>query len=215
LSYQARRITRNDSPYYRKLFKDLDGSRSGRAFSRAGVELALASYPGFHLTAPPAEATPFGVFSASYVPQHAITQTVIYADGHRVHVPPPSRTRPAPEPLPDDGEGGLVSPGRYRLGDLFGARSGDKGGDANLGVWARDDVGYELLRVLLTTSRLRRLLPEVAELAVERYPLPNLRAVNFVIRGLLGEGVAASTRFDPQAKALGEWLRSMEVEISR
>ena len=61
---------------------------------------------------------------------------------------------------------------------------------------------------------LRELLPEAATVPIERYPLPNLRAINFVLRGLLGSGGAgASTRFDPQAKALGELLRSRIVEI--
>jgi hypothetical protein len=93
------------------------------------------------------------------------------------------------------------------------ARSGDKGGDANLGVWARTDRAYGWLRAFLTVDRLRALLPEAAPLPVDRYDLPNLRALNFVIHGLLDPGVAASTRFDPQAKALGEWLRSRAVEI--
>jgi hypothetical protein len=96
---------------------------------------------------------------------------------------------------------------------VVGARSGDKGGDANLGVWARTDAGAEWLRGFLTIEELKRLLPECASLDVDRYELPNLRAINFVIHGLLGEGVAASTRFDPQAKALGEWLRSRVVDI--
>ncbi|MCM0676026.1 hypothetical protein NCC78_15195, partial [Micromonospora phytophila] len=102
---------------------------------------------------------------------------------------------------------------RGPLGELVGARSGDKGGDANLGVWARTDRAYDWLRGFLTTRRLAELLPETASLTVERYELPNLRAVNFVIRGLLGQGVAASTRFDPQAKALGELLRSRVVDL--
>jgi hypothetical protein len=80
-------------------------------------------------------------------------------------------------------------------------------------VWARDDEGYAWLESTLSSALLRKLLPELEALTVERYPLPNLRAVNFVVRGLLGEGVAASTRFDPQAKALGEWLRSVEVSV--
>ncbi len=99
------------------------------------------------------------------------------------------------------------------LGTVVGARSGDKGGDANLGVWARSDAGWRWLRTFLTVDRLKRLLPECAPLEIDRYEFPNLNAVNFVIKGLLGAGVAASTRFDPQAKALGEWLRSRLVDV--
>lgn len=97
------------------------------------------------------------------------------------------------------------------LGTIAGARSGDKGGDANLGIWVRTEAAYEWLNSFLTTEKLKELLPEAHE--VSRYELPNLKALNFVLHGLLGEGVASSTRFDPQAKALGEWLRSREVEI--
>jgi hypothetical protein len=80
-------------------------------------------------------------------------------------------------------------------------------------VWARTDSTYDWLRGWLTAPRLGELLPETADLTVERYDLPNVRALNFVIRGLLGQGVAASTRFDPQAKALGELLRSRIADI--
>lgn len=100
---------------------------------------------------------------------------------------------------------------RAPLGTVIGARSGDKGGDANIGVWARSDAAYAWLRATLTEDRLRELLPEVRD--VVRYELPNLRALNFLVRGILGDGVAASTRFDPQGKALGEWLRSRVVDI--
>jgi hypothetical protein len=93
------------------------------------------------------------------------------------------------------------------------ARSGDKGGNANIGLWARDASGYAWLSEYLTVERFRTLLPEAAELAVRRYELPNLRALNFVVVGLLGQGVAASTRPDPQAKGLGEYLRSRLVDI--
>jgi hypothetical protein len=99
------------------------------------------------------------------------------------------------------------------LGTIFGARSGDKGGNANVGIWARDDLGYAWLASFLTVERFRELVPEAARLEVRRYELPNLRALNFVVVGLLGEGVAASTRFDPQAKSLGEYLRSRVVEM--
>lgn len=100
---------------------------------------------------------------------------------------------------------------RAPLGTIAGARSGDKGGDANLGVWVRTDEAYAWLARELTAARLKELLPEAGE--VVRYELPNLRALNFVLRGLLGDGVASSTRFDPQAKGLGEWLRSRHVDI--
>jgi hypothetical protein len=96
---------------------------------------------------------------------------------------------------------------------VAGARSGDKGGDANIGVWARTDEQWRWLAHFLTEERVKRLLPETRELVVTRHLLPRLRAVNFVIEGLLQEGVSASTRFDPQGKGLGEWLRSRVVDI--
>jgi hypothetical protein len=102
---------------------------------------------------------------------------------------------------------------RVALGVLYGARSGDKGGNANVGLWARSQEAYEWLAAELTVERLRQLLPEAAELAIERFELANLWAVNFVVHGLLGEGVASSTRPDPQAKSLGEYLRSRVVEV--
>ncbi len=102
---------------------------------------------------------------------------------------------------------------RAPLGRLFGTRSGDKGGNANLGVFARDDAAWAWLDAFLTVDELRRLLPETADLQVERYRLGALRSLNFVIHDLLEEGVAASSRQDAQAKGLGEWLRSRVVDI--
>jgi hypothetical protein len=197
--------------------RDGDRARAGRAFSAAAVELALASYPGCTLTTLPGDATPYGVFTADTVPQGAVAHLAVLPSGERLPIPPPQHTRgyaeaaavaPAPAVVASVG-----ATRRAPLGELVGARSGDKGGDANLGVWARTDAGHAWLRGWLTVERLAELLPETAPLTVERYELPNLRAVNFVIRGLLGQGVAASTRFDPQAKALGELLRSRVVDL--
>ena len=101
------------------------------------------------------------------------------------------------------------------LGELVHARSGDKGGDANLGVWVRDRAAWEWLRSTLTVDELRRLLPETRQLAITRYELPNLGAVNFVLRGLLGTGATSTLRLDSQAKALGEWLRSRNIKMPR
>ena len=95
------------------------------------------------------------------------------------------------------------------------ARSGDKGGDANLGVWVRDRAAWEWLQSTLTVDELRRLLPETRQLAISRYELPNLGAVNFVLRGLLGTGATSTLRLDSQAKALGEWLRSRSIKVPR
>ena len=95
----------------------------------------------------------------------------------------------------------------------MGTRSGDKGGDANLGVFVRTDDAWPWLDEFLTVERLRALLPEAEDLVVERYRFPKIRSLNFVIRELLDEGVAASTRQDAQAKALGEWLRARVVPI--
>jgi hypothetical protein len=99
------------------------------------------------------------------------------------------------------------------LGAIAGARSGDKGGNANVGVWVRTDATYNWLASFLDVAMFQQLLPETAAFKVERYELPNLRALNFVIEGILGEGVASSTRQDPQAKGLGEWLRARHVEV--
>ncbi|SCG56305.1 Protein of unknown function [Micromonospora halophytica] len=210
--------------------RDGDKARAGRAFSAAAVELALASYPGCTLTTLPGDATAYGVFTADTLPQDEVAHVAVLPGGARMPIAPPARTAALPtDPAGPDGSTVVdpAGPGRVAveptrgtrptrrgaLGELVGARSGDKGGDANLGVWARTDATWAWLRDWLTVERLAALLPETAPLAVDRYELPNLRAVNFVIRGLLGPGVAASTRFDPQAKALGELLRSRLVDL--
>lgn len=198
--------------------RDGDRARTGRAFSAAAVELALASYPGCTLTTLPGDATPYGVFTADTVAQDAVPHVAVLPSGERVPIPPPPVVRgglPGPPVMHQALTGGpsLHPARRGALGEVVGARSGDKGGDANLGVWARTDATWAWLRGWLTVERLAELLPETAPLTVERYELPNLRAVNFVIRGLLGQGVAASTRFDPQAKALGELLRARVVDL--
>ncbi|MFC8454035.1 acyclic terpene utilization AtuA family protein [Kitasatospora sp. NPDC057223] len=195
--------------------RDGDQRRAGRAVGSAAVELALAGYPGFHVTAPPGPGAPYGVFEAVHLDAGAVEHTAVLPDGARRAVPPAPVTRPL-EPAEEPELPAPLAPGPTRrapLGLVAGARSGDKGGDANLGVWARSEAGWHWLAHTLTVDLLRELLPETAGLPVTRYVLPNLRAVNFVVQGLLGEGVAAQARFDPQAKALGEWLRSRRLDI--
>lgn len=188
--------------------------KRAKAFSRAAVELALASYPGFTLTSPPGDGTPVGVYRPEYIPQEAVLHVAVLPDGTRKTVEASGTTAVA-SPLPVEEVEPVAGTWTRRapLGTIVGARSGDKGGDANLGVWVRDPAAYPWLATELTVDRLRELLPEAKDLDIERHPLPNLSAINFVLHGLLGQGVAASTRFDPQAKSLGEWLRSRVVDI--
>ena len=113
----------------------------------------------------------------------------------------------------EDDRDSLASTVNVPLGRVVGARSGDKGGNANLGVFARSPEAFAWLDQFLTTERLRELLPEAAALEIDRHRLANILSLNFVIRGLLGEGVASSTRFDGQAKSLGEWLRARVAPI--
>ena len=195
--------------------RDPDAANVGRQFSSAAVELALASYPGFHVTAPPGDAQVYGVFTAGYVDATKVPHVAVHADGTGTFIPcatetlelAPAAPPPPPDPLPA-GPTRLVP-----LGRIAGARSGDKGGSANVGVWVRTDEQWRWLANTLTVELLRELLPEAADFEVTRHVLPNLRAVNFVIDGILGQGVAYQARFDPQAKGLGEWLRCRYVDI--
>jgi hypothetical protein len=199
----------------RCIARGADPKAIGRAFSGAAVELALASYPGFHMSAPPGDAQPYGVFTAAYLDRAEVRQMAVLPDGQPVEVGEPGTTQPL-EPADTAADTPWTGGGptrRVPLGVVAGARSGDKGGDANVGVWAKDAAAWPWLASTLTVDRLRELLPEAAKLPVTRYVLPNLHAVNFVIVGLLGQGVAAAARFDPQAKAVGEWLRSRYVDV--
>ncbi|MEU4050220.1 acyclic terpene utilization AtuA family protein [Streptomyces olivaceus] len=203
------------SALLRLVVRDADQQVVGRALSGAAVELALAGYPGFHVLAPPGKGAPYGVFDALHVPRNTVDHVAVRHDGRRVPVPDVQDTavlRAVPEPpLPRPLPPGPVR--RAPLGLVAGARSGDKGGDANVGVWARTDDAWRWLAHELTADRFRELIPEARDLPVVRHPLPNLRALNFVVEGILGEGVAAQARFDPQAKALGEWLRARHLDI--
>jgi hypothetical protein len=203
------------SALLRCVVRDPDPANVGRQFSSAAVELALASYPGFTVTAPPGDGQVYGVFTPGYVDASKVPHVAVHADGARVEVPcatdtlelTPADPPQLPEPLP-------AGPTRRApLGLIAGARSGDKGGSANVGVWVRTDEQWRWLANMLTVEKLRELLPETADLPVTRHVLPNLRAVNFVIDDILGQGVAYQARFDPQAKGLGEWLRSRHVDI--
>ena len=123
--------------------KDPSPDPVGRAFTAAAVELALGSYPGFTMTAPPAPATPFGIYRAAYVDRADVTHTVVHADGRREVVADPGSYAPPGEapgarPSPYPGRTDVLTR-RLPLGTFVHARSGDKGGDANVGLWVAHD----------------------------------------------------------------------------
>lgn len=214
----------------RVVVKDPSADVVGKPFSAAAVELALASYPGFTLTAPPGRGSPYGIYRPAYVDRAAVEETVHLWDGTTVVVEHPGDVAPAADSvadsagptLPDTGFAEDAPTRAVPLGTFVHARSGDKGGDANVGLWIAHaaEVSTDLrdrrvawLLHLITPEHVRRLVPEAKDLDIEVFRLPNLGGVNVLIRGLLGDGVAASTRFDPQAKAVGEWLRSRHVHV--
>lgn len=196
--------------------KDPDADKVGRAFSAAAVSLALAHYPGFVLTGAPADATPYAVYWPAVI---APIPTRVSLGDRTWYVEPTAgeepTTRAVVGPTPPPRAAGWGPEVAAPLGRAFGARSGDKGGNANLGVWATSESGFIWLAEEMTTTKLKELLPELAELVVDRFEFPNLWALNFVVHGLLGEGVSSSTRADPQAKTLGEYWRAKVVELPR
>jgi hypothetical protein len=216
------RFDRPDAPsneqataHLRITVKDPDPRTVGRRFSNATMELALGGYAGFHTLTPPGPESAYGVYWPALVPTGAVRQTVVLPDGTRQEIPHTVPTADLPVAGPERAAAAQVAgpTERVPLGRVCAARSGDKGGNANIGLWTRNAAGFAWLRDFLTVDRLRELLPEAAGLTVRRYELANLNAVNFVVVGLLGEGVASATRPDPQAKGLGEYLRSRCADV--
>lgn len=198
---------------------------SRTSFSDPIVQLGLSSYPGFYMTTPPQRERLYGIQWPALVPKAAVSMSVsVLGEPDRVAVPWP-RSRDSDEPptvesdcgiplepyeLPEGGE--VVEAPLWRVA---GARSGDKGGDANVGIWVRNEETYRWLAGLLTVDAFIDMLPEARQLTIDRYDLPNLLGLNFVVRGFLDDGVSSSLFIDPQAKGLGEFLLSRRVKIPR
>ena len=194
------------SALLRCVVRDPDPANVGRQFSSAAVELALASYPGFTSTSAAGRRSGVRRVHARLTsPPTEVPHVAVHADGTRMDIAPATQTLELapvppfalPEPLP------FGDTRRAPLGMIAGARSGDKGGSANVGVWVRTDMHWRWLAHALTVDKLRELLPETADLAVTRHVLPNLRAVNFVIDGILGQGVGVSGPVRPAGQGAG------------
>lgn len=203
--------------------------RAVAGLARAAVETGLASYPGLYLTEPPAAGASFTVFWPTLRPAAEVPQCVRF-EGREWTIEPasPAAVEDYGVGLPEAAvlEAGVptVAAGapttraddptlRFPLGRLVGSRSGDKGGNATLGVWARDDTAFAWLSNWLTESRWHELLPKAAGLVLRPWALPNLRAMGVTVVGLLGAGVAANLDLDSQGKGLGEFVRARPVDI--
>jgi hypothetical protein len=207
---------------WRITVKDPDAEKAGRAFANAVAQLALSSIPGFYtLEGAPSAGQAFGVYEPACVPAEDVPQEVVVLGGEAREVSSvaprdkgdaTARVKPAEGPKASTPSAG-GSTRHMPLGAIVGARSGDKGGNANLGVFVRSDEAWAWLDGFLTTERLQALLPEVEKFQVDRHRFPALRSLNFVVHGILEEGVAAAARQDGQAKSLGEWLRSRVVAV--
>lgn len=207
---------------------DRDKERVGRLFSQTAVELATASIPGLALLQPPADASEYLVYFPTRVDSRHLPQQVFVEEEERVVAPvsfsqspaqtaagkSSAATQPAnPATSPASPPPSAGEPQMILFGRLFGTRSGDKGGNANLGVWARSPAAWEFLRGFLSVAQLKGLLPDLEPYVIDRWELPNLLALNFYVRGLLGDGVSSSLRLDPQAKTLGEYLRAKLIAV--
>jgi len=194
---------------------DPDQKKVGKLFSAKLVEMALSNIPGFTMTAPPSNGTPALQHWPTLV-KNEFLEHKIFLNGSEFFVKPVGTYPEVKDIKPvavDLVDVPMENKQKIHFGRLFATRSGDKGGNANLGVWAKNVRSYSFLNRFLTIEKLKDLLPDMKEFDIERYELPNLLAINFYIKGVLGEGVAASVRNDPQAKTLGEYLRAKVIEV--
>ncbi len=190
----------------------------GRLFSAKIIELALANYPGFFTGGGVRSGGPVLVYWPALIDSKHIKE-IVHLDGKEIEILPtnqlnleeiyyqkqPIEIKPAPSDEVID----------KPLGNLFGARSGDKGGCANIGVWAKSENAFSFLHEFLTVKKLKELMPDVAQFEIDRYELPNILSLNFYIHGILQDGVSSNTRKDGQAKSLGEYLRAKYIDIPK
>lgn len=196
--------------------RDEDESKTGEKFYAAVEEMGLSTYPGYEIVKASPSATAVFEYWPGTVAKKWIDQRVVIGNQIISITPAPDcdefEAPAAPAPIEQ-----TVPDGDTRdipLGRVFGARSGDKGGIANLGLWAGNEEAYVWLVEFLTVDRLKEVFPEAAPHVVDRYELPNLLSINFVIHGLLDQGCATTLRiWDPQAKYVCEEVRAAIVPI--
>jgi hypothetical protein len=187
-------------------------------FSRVVVELMLGGYPGMALTSPPARARQRQLFWPTLFPANWVSERVTVSGEtwqvHRAHSAP-THNAPPPEPPPPTQQTDAAVTVRAPLGRIAGSRSGDKGGNATLGLWTRSDKAHEFLQAQWTEQYVTDLLQvhNRSDITLRLWHLPNLRAVGVTVLGWLGQGTATNILLDTQAKGLGEFVRARHIEI--
>ena len=196
--------------------KSINADLVGRLFSAKIIELSLANYPGFFSDGGGKKPGPVIVYWPALVDSKYIKEYV-HLDGKITEIIPTSQMGFKDNFYQKNLIEIASAPGgeteRSPLGALFGARSGDKGGCANLGVWAKTDLAYSFLYNFLSVDKLKELLPDLNKYEIDRYDLANIKSLNFYIHGILEDGVSSNNRKDGQAKSLGEYLRAKIVDI--
>lgn len=192
-----------------------DPNKVGRIFTAKVIELGLANYPGFYSKSAPGSGAPFIIYWPALINSKHVKETLhinekvvsitptnqLGLDNVSYQVEQPKITQLVSEDYKE-----------IHFGRIYGTRSGDKGGCANLGVWAKTDKAYEFLYHFLTVDRLKQLLPDMAQFPIDRHEFANIKSLNFYIHGILQDGVSSSTRMDAQAKSLGEYLRAKLIQ---
>ena len=196
--------------------KSMNQELVGRLFSAKIIELALANIPGFFAQTSPKSSGPVIVYWPALINSKYIKERV-HIDGKEIEIIPTSQLGLEEiyyqrEPIKID-DIKSSSHSEIFFGDLFGTRSGDKGGCANLGVWAKNNTTFSFLYNFLTIEKIKELMPDLSKYEVERFELPNINSLNFYIHDILQDGVSSNNRKDSQAKSLGEYLRAKKILV--
>jgi hypothetical protein len=190
----------------------------GRLFSAKIIELALANFPGWTGRSGVVPSGPYIEYWPALVDSKFIKEKVHF-DSKTIEVIPTSQLdfeEVFYQKEPVEVKKIVENPDtEIFFGDLFGTRSGDKGGCANLGVWSKNPEAYGYLFNFLTIDKLKELLPDLKPFEIDRFELPNILSLNFYIHGILQDGVSSSTRMDGQAKSLGEYLRAKKINVPK
>jgi len=190
----------------------------GRLFNAKIIELALANFPGWTGRSGVVPNGPYIEYWPTLVNSKYVKERIHIGD-KVIDITPTSQLgleEKYYQKVPyENPELEIQSFEEDFFGKIFGTRSGDKGGCANLGVWAKTEDAYSFLFDFLTVEKLKELLPDLEKFDIDRYELPNIFSLNFYVHGILQEGVSSSTRMDGQAKSLGEYLRAKKINFPK